>query len=284
MSDPVKPLKRGNPNPRAVERTAESKADAGEINAKDATVEGKRPELPQGIGAAFSPTGQIQHQHHQDHQDQAGSPATASEFVEALDPAVRLRLEHHVDRVDPVEHIAPIREAGLADQDSGGGHIVQVPMEQLRHAPLPGAGSSGDEPEGEKREGSAEMRVGAPAPAEPCQVTWEQAEGRLESATGLERLPAGLDFPADFPEPIRYDTAKKQLAYRGFMSAASFRYLQGLNSDPAYLHAIERLSGLSVRAIVSHSKPKRAWIWATLAACLCAATAGALLWLRSHPS
>ena len=71
--------------------------------------------------------------------------------------------------------------------------------------------------------------------------TWAVAEGQRESAARLAVLPPELDFREDFPEPIRYDEARRQLLYRGFMSYGSFHYLRQLSSDSGYAQALDDL-------------------------------------------
>jgi hypothetical protein len=82
-------------------------------------------------------------------------------------------------------------------------------------------------------------------PAPFRKKTWADAEGQREVAARLDHLPSGLAFGDDFPEPIRFDPATKQLVYRGFMSYGSFRYLWQLHSDPAYGRALDELFTLS---------------------------------------
>ena len=71
--------------------------------------------------------------------------------------------------------------------------------------------------------------------------TWGEAAGQKETVVSLDRLPAELRFPEDFPEPIIYDAARKQLKYRGLMFSGSYSYLRKLSNDPAYLTALDQL-------------------------------------------
>jgi hypothetical protein len=71
--------------------------------------------------------------------------------------------------------------------------------------------------------------------------TWREAEGQRETAVRLQRLPPGLTFPDNFPEPITYDPARKLLVYRGFMCHGSYQFLHQLAGDPAYVAAIDQL-------------------------------------------
>jgi len=91
--------------------------------------------------------------------------------------------------------------------------------------------------------------------------TWFQAEGEREVAVQLESLPAGLCFPEDFPEPLRYDADKRQLAYRGFMSHGSFCYLQQLHSDPRYAQALDDLYTSSSTRDKTHRSFISWWIF-----------------------
>lgn len=57
----------------------------------------------------------------------------------------------------------------------------------------------------------------------------------------LADLPDGLSFPAESQERIWYESDKRRLAFRGFMSKAAFDRLQALHPDPNYHHALEAL-------------------------------------------
>jgi hypothetical protein len=109
--------------------------------------------------------------------------------------------------------------------------------------------------------------------------TWAEAAGSPEFSARLDRPPAGLDFPADFPEPLRYDPARRRLAYRGFMCSASYRYLRGLSADPAYLAALDALFQASADALPG-GRPRRRWAWLAAAACLAGSAAAAWALLR----
>ncbi len=96
--------------------------------------------------------------------------------------------------------------------------------------------------------------------------TWSDAEGQRESAVPLEILPAGVCFAEDFPEPIRFDAARKQLLYRGFMSYSSFCYLQQLHSDASYAKALDRLFQASTRTPEERSLKRTSGWWLTVLA------------------
>src|SRR5262245_32610247 len=105
--------------------------------------------------------------------------------------------------------------------------------------------------------------------------TWAEAAGLLETSARLGRLPDGLAFPEEFPEPIRFDARGRRLVYRGFMSSVSYAFLRGRSQDVAYLNALDYLYQASACAASGAVRKGRAlWRWALAGACL-AATAGA---------
>jgi hypothetical protein len=105
--------------------------------------------------------------------------------------------------------------------------------------------------------------------------TWAEAAGQPETATRLDGLPKGVSFPDDFPEPIRFDPVRKLLIYRGFMSSVSYRFLHGLNSDPAFLAALDVL--FLATAYAQAGQGRRLWPWLLGVAGL--AAAGTVAWL-----
>ncbi len=101
--------------------------------------------------------------------------------------------------------------------------------------------------------------------------TWEEAAGLPETFAVLQRLPNGLAFPADFPEPISYDEQRKRLIYRGFMCSASYTFLHQLNTDPLYIAAVDSLFQSTSYTLPKRKKPKKAsrvWLWLVVLACL----------------
>ena len=68
----------------------------------------------------------------------------------------------------------------------------------------------------------------------------------------LERLPnlSGDTKPLQFPEMIAdriwFDAEHKRLAFRGFMSKATYDRLHALSNDSAYLRAIDELFRTSI--------------------------------------
>jgi hypothetical protein len=105
--------------------------------------------------------------------------------------------------------------------------------------------------------------------------TWAEAAGLPETGARLERLPAGVHIPDDFPEPIRYDPARKLLVYRGFMSSTSYRFLHGLSGDRAY---VEALDGLFMGTAYAGTGGTRVWPWVLVGAASLAGSAG-LAWI-----
>jgi hypothetical protein len=104
--------------------------------------------------------------------------------------------------------------------------------------------------------------------------TWAQAAGQKETAVRLERLPAGVELPDDFPEPLRYDPARKALLYRGVMYRGSFDFLHRLSDDRAYMIAIDTLY------VASALPPcKRSWLRWLAAGAAIAITALVLLFV-----
>jgi hypothetical protein len=107
--------------------------------------------------------------------------------------------------------------------------------------------------------------------------TWAEAAGLPETAARLEKLPPGLQFPDDFPEPIRFDPGRKLLIYRGFMSSVSYRFLHDLSPDLAFLSALDVLF-LASAYILAEPRSAR-WIWACLVGVVCLGGAAVTAWL-----
>jgi len=97
---------------------------------------------------------------------------------------------------------------------------------------------------------------------EPANVTWDQARGRPEISTPLDRLPEGLHIPDDFPEPIHYDPERRLLLYRGFMTSMSYKYLRGLSTDLTFLAALDVLNVRSSTASLAGPSMRRRIGWA----------------------
>src|SRR5262245_39981627 len=105
--------------------------------------------------------------------------------------------------------------------------------------------------------------------------TWAEAADLPETAVRLDRLPAGVEFPEDFPEPIRFDPRRNRLVYRGFMTSNSYRFLHAQSSDLAYLAALDALFLNSSYTMAGGSPRGRAWRWLLAAASVVAAAAAA---------
>jgi hypothetical protein len=91
--------------------------------------------------------------------------------------------------------------------------------------------------------------------------TWTEAAGLPEITAALDRLPPGLDFPDDFPEPIRFDPVRRLLVYRGFMTSVSYRFLHGLSPDSEYIVALDDLFQASSYTLEKRSNLARVWPW-----------------------
>ena len=113
--------------------------------------------------------------------------------------------------------------------------------------------------------------------------TWDEAVGLPETFSFLERLPKGLAFPPDFPEPIHYDEQRKRLIYRGFMCSVSFHFLHSLTTDPHYIAAVDALFQATSSVLQKRKKPKRGkrvWFWLLGVGCLGGALAAAWKWMH----
>jgi len=110
--------------------------------------------------------------------------------------------------------------------------------------------------------------------------TWAEAAGLPETSAWLRKLPPGLDFPDDFPEPIHFDTTRKRLVYRGFMASDSYRFLHALSADLDYITALDRLFQGSSYAQKPRRGIRRAWLWLMLATGLLATAALVWAWSR----
>ncbi len=94
--------------------------------------------------------------------------------------------------------------------------------------------------------------------------TWGEAAGLPEISVRMDRLPADFHLCDDFPEPIRFDPAVKQLRYRGFMSSSSYAFLRECSKDLAYLRALDSLFQETAAFCPSRPRPqprRRGWWW-----------------------
>lgn len=62
----------------------------------------------------------------------------------------------------------------------------------------------------------------------------------------LEALPGECRFAEDLARRVWYEADERRLAFRGFMSKATFDRLERLSKDPAYQRALEELFRVSV--------------------------------------
>src|SRR5262245_40928787 len=108
--------------------------------------------------------------------------------------------------------------------------------------------------------------------------TWREAAGQKETVARLERLPPGLTFADDFPEPITYDPQRRLLLYRGFMYHGSYIYLRQLSGDSAYLTALNEVYLTSAYEPSAH-RAWPYWLALVLTGALLAGL-GAWWWLR----
>jgi hypothetical protein len=88
----------------------------------------------------------------------------------------------------------------------------------------------------------------------PSNVTWLQAANRPEVSARLKGLPGEIVFFDDFPEPIRYDSARGRLYYRGLMTRSSFDYLRTLSRQLDYQAALHELNYKSSEATARRLK------------------------------
>jgi hypothetical protein len=66
-------------------------------------------------------------------------------------------------------------------------------------------------------------------------------EGLMDHFVTLERLPEGLEFPADLKDRIRLDPQSKRLYFRGYMSKADFDRICLLTKDWSFRRKLEEL-------------------------------------------
>lgn len=99
------------------------------------------------------------------------------------------------------------------------------------------------------------------------------------SAVFLERLPEGLEFPDGLRDHISFDSERRLLVFRGYMSSADYYFLRTCSADPEYIQALNELHEKS--AFEVHCRPQivPAWLWALVAASFLLAGLVWLCWL-----
>lgn len=99
------------------------------------------------------------------------------------------------------------------------------------------------------------------------------------SVAKLERLPEGLEFPDGLRDHISYDSERRQLVFRGFMSSGDYYFLRMCSSDPEYIQALNELHEKS--AFELHCRPRivPVWLWALVAASFVLAGLVWMCWL-----
>jgi hypothetical protein len=137
--------------------------------------------------------------------------------------------------------------------------------------------------------GSDQATAVTPTPSTDCSTsvakkrTWDACAGLHEVQSPLTKLDSAVVFGDDYPEPIRYDAARKVLRYRGFMSHATYVKLAALSDDRAYQTALERLF---VATSPTAEAPAWQMPWRSMAVAAAAAivlAGGWLAWNRPMP-
>ena len=116
---------------------------------------------------------------------------------------------------------------------------------------------SSDTPSQSQAPATSESPASTHPPTSSIGKTWKQAEGLPETVAPLEKLPEGVQFGEDFPEPICYDPQRKVLKYRGQMFHGNFTYLSSLSRDVRFYQALEVIFVKSTKA----TPAKRWWLW-----------------------
>jgi hypothetical protein len=96
------------------------------------------------------------------------------------------------------------------------------------------------------------------------------------SVVSLDPLPEALEFPDDLRDRISYDSERRLLVFRGFMSSADYCFLRSCSGDANYIRALNELHENSAFEI--HCRPQIVplWLWALVTASFALA---ALVWL-----
>ena len=99
------------------------------------------------------------------------------------------------------------------------------------------------------------------------------------TAVPLERLPEGLEFPDGLRDHISYDSERRLLVFRGYMSSADYYFLRACSDDPQFIRALNELHEKS--AFEVHCRPRivPVWLWALVAASFLLAGLVWMCWL-----
>jgi hypothetical protein len=79
----------------------------------------------------------------------------------------------------------------------------------------------------------------------------------MEFSVKLAHLPAEIKFPERLNDRIRFDPARGQFIYRGFMTKCTYDELSTLSDDPEYHRALEQLFVLTSEEVAPHSPSRR---------------------------
>jgi hypothetical protein len=71
-------------------------------------------------------------------------------------------------------------------------------------------------------------------------------EGPVEHFVKLDKLPEGLEFPANMKDRLYFDANAHKLIFRGYMSKAEFDQLSQLTTDWSFRRTLEDLFRLCV--------------------------------------
>jgi hypothetical protein len=68
----------------------------------------------------------------------------------------------------------------------------------------------------------------------------------MDHFVNIDRLPDGLEFPADLKERIHFDAEGHKLVFRGYMSKSDFDRLSQLTRDWGFRRKLEELFRMCV--------------------------------------
>jgi hypothetical protein len=88
----------------------------------------------------------------------------------------------------------------------------------------------------------------------------EPLEGFVNHFVSLNRLPAGLQIPAELQDRFQYEPDARRLTHSGFMSKAEFDRLYLLSEDWGYRRALEELFRLCTGDGNEHPRGLRKWL------------------------